>query len=61
MARPGRDCSTATQPSWDGARKTRLESIAATMGPLDDCMSVNGKGRWRPPAGAEVGTTDDSG
>lgn len=60
VAQPGRGGSTATQPSWDGAWQTRLEFAAATMAPLDDCTSANRSGGCRPPAGAEVGTADDS-
>lgn len=43
MARPGRDCSTATQPSWDGARKTRLSRPLRPWGPWTTACPSTGK------------------
>lgn len=61
MARPGQNCSTATQSSRDSARTSRLELAAATVGPFEVCMSVCESGRWWPRASAEVGTGNESG
>lgn len=61
MARPGQNCSTATQSSRDSARTSRLELAAATVGPFDVCLSICESGRWWPRASEEMGTGNERG